>query len=176
MGFYASLPLLAGVMGDLLGGTVSDLWAKRTGQLRLARRGVATTGFFLAALGVVLAVYAENSVVSVAYSCIAVFGLELTVGVSWAVTLDVGGDFAGSVSAVMNTCGNIGGAIAAAVSAYLAEAYGWNAPFLVVAGLCVLAGLLFLGIDAGTTFFAGGSRPHVHSGSTAASVPQEAGS
>ena len=39
MGFYSSLPLLAGVGGDLLGGWISDIWAKRTGNLKLARRG-----------------------------------------------------------------------------------------------------------------------------------------
>jgi MFS family permease len=159
MGFYASVPLLAGVVGDLSGGTISDLWAKRTGQLRFARRVVAVSGFFAAAMGVILAILASDPFISVAYSCLATFGLELTVGVSWAVTLDVGGDFAGSVSAVMNTCGNLGGAISAAVSAYLARAYGWNAPFLVVAALCVLAGLLFLKIDAGRKIFADGSDP-----------------
>ena len=39
----------------------------------------------------------------VLFSCLAVFGLELTVGVTWALPLDIGGDYAGSVSAVMNT-------------------------------------------------------------------------
>ena len=34
MGFYASLPLLAGAAGDLLGGTVSDRFAKRFGNLK----------------------------------------------------------------------------------------------------------------------------------------------
>ena len=28
MGFYASLPLLAGTAGDLAGGWISDVWAK----------------------------------------------------------------------------------------------------------------------------------------------------
>ena len=41
MGIYASLPLLAGAAGDLFGGTVSDLCARRFGNLKLARRSVA---------------------------------------------------------------------------------------------------------------------------------------
>ena len=49
MGFYASLPLLAGAAGDLLGGTVSDRCAKRFGNLKVARRAVALAGFLLAA-------------------------------------------------------------------------------------------------------------------------------
>jgi sugar phosphate permease len=38
MGFYASLPLLAGTLGDLLGGWISDWLGHRTGNLRLARK------------------------------------------------------------------------------------------------------------------------------------------
>jgi len=48
MGFYASLPLLAGAAGDLLGGTLSDRFAKRFGNLKMARRLVALAGFLLA--------------------------------------------------------------------------------------------------------------------------------
>jgi sugar phosphate permease len=76
------------------------------------------------------------------------FGLEVTVGISWAIPLDIGGDYAGSVAAVMNSCGNIGGAISPTVLAYLVRAYGWNVPFLVAAGLCAAGAALFLKIDA----------------------------
>lgn len=148
MGFYASLPLLAGTVGDLLGGWLSDWLGKRTGNLRLARKLVAVTGFLLAAGFIVPATLTENPYNCVWYTCAAVFGLELTVGVSWAIPLDIGSDYAGSVSAVMNTCGNIGGAVSPLALAYLVKAYGWNRPFLVAAALCVLGGLLFSRIDA----------------------------
>ncbi len=48
MGFYASLPLLAGVAGDICGGWFSDLALKRTGNLKFARRVVAIPGFLIA--------------------------------------------------------------------------------------------------------------------------------
>jgi len=148
MGYYASLPLLAGTAGDLMGGVWSDWWLKRTGNLKMARRGVAVSGFLLAAAGILPAALTTDSIYCVWFSCIAVFGLELTVGVSWALPLDIGGDYAGSAAAVMNTCGNIGGAISPALLAYLVNGYGWNVPFLVAAGLCVAAAVLFLKIDA----------------------------
>jgi len=44
MGFYASLPFLAGSAGNLLGGWISDRWAARTGDLKIARRGIAIAG------------------------------------------------------------------------------------------------------------------------------------
>jgi MFS family permease len=148
MGYYASLLLLAGTVGDVLGGWMSDLWAKRSGDLRIARRLVGTGGFLLSALSMIPACLTTNPFTSVWFSCLALFGLELTVGVSWAITLDIGADSAGSVSAVMNTCGNIGGAIGSALSAYLVVYLGWKAPFLVMAGLSFLAAALYLQINA----------------------------
>ena len=148
MGFFAMLPLLAGTVGDLLGGTISDALFRRTGNLRLARRAVAMAGFVLAALGIVPATLTDDPVACVVYSCLGVFGLELTVGVSWAIPLDIGGDYAGSVSAVMNTWGNVGGAISPALLAYLVKRSGWEAPFLVASGLCLVAAVLYLKIDA----------------------------
>jgi sugar phosphate permease len=153
MGAYASLPLLAGTAGDLLGGWISDIWARRTGNLKMARRGVAIFGFLLAAVCILPATFTSNPIHSVWYTCVAFFGLELTVGISWAVTLDIGGDCAGSVSAVMNTCGNIGGAISPAVLAYLVQYYGWNVPFVVAAGFCVIGAALFAQVDATRRIF-----------------------
>ena len=82
--------------------------------------------------------------ISILFFALALFGLELTVGVSWAVTLDIGGDCAGSVSAVMNTLGNIGAALAAVVTGYIVKHSGWTAAFSVLSVLCVIAAALFL--------------------------------
>jgi sugar phosphate permease len=148
MGFYASLPLLAGVAGDLLGGWVSDRVLHRTGNVNLARRWVAVAGFIVCAAATVPAALTADAQVSVAFYSLAFFALEWTVGISWAVPLDIGGDFAGSVSALMNTFGNIGGAISATVLAWLVKQFGWDVPFLITGGLTAIAALLYLRIDA----------------------------
>lgn len=153
MGFYASLPLLAGTVGDLLGGSLSDRFAKRSGDLKSARRSVAMAGFLLAAGAILPATFTRSPTMSVWYTCLAVFGLETTVGVSWAIPLDIGGDYAGSVSSVMNACGNIGGAISPALLAYLVRSYGWNVPFVIASAMCVAAAALFGGIDATRKIF-----------------------
>ena len=155
MGFYASLPLLAGVVGDVFGGWFSDLLAKWTGDLKMARRTVGAGGFLLSALCIVPACLTTNPFASVWLSCLAMFGLESTVGVSWAITLDIGADSAGAVSSLMNTWGNTGGAIASALSAYLIVLRGWNAPFLVMAALSVVAMLLSLRINASQRLLTG---------------------
>src|SRR5580698_10740428 len=51
MGFYASLPLLAGTLGDLAGGWLSVRVLRRTGNVTYARRIVGIAGFIIAAVG-----------------------------------------------------------------------------------------------------------------------------
>ena len=116
------------------------------------RTSVSTTAScslsWVAAAGILPATLTTDPQTCVLWSCIAFFGLELTVGVAWAIPLDIGGDCAGSVSSVMNMCGNIGGAISPAALAYLVKAYGWNVPFLVASSLCAIAAALYAKIDA----------------------------
>jgi sugar phosphate permease len=147
MGMFASLPLMAGVCGDILGGVVSDHIAKSTGNLAFGRRIIGIVGFAVSAIAIPFGVLSVNPYVGVAWFCLAVFALELTVGVSWAMTLDMGGNFAGSVSAVMNTCGNIGGTLAAVLTGYIFTAAGWVPAFLVLSGLAVIAALCMFIID-----------------------------
>ncbi len=154
MGFYASLPLFAGVVGDLAGGWISDILLRRSGNVTWARRVVGVAGFVIAAAGIIPATLTADPRASVAFSCLAFGGLELTVGVSWAIPLDIAGDFAGSAAALMNSIGNIGAAISPTVVAYLVTGYGWNVPFLVASALCVVAMLIYSRIDAAKHIFA----------------------
>ena len=66
------------------------------------------------------------------------FFLECTIGPSWAVPMDVGGEYSGTVSGMMNMGGNIGGAISPMVFAILARYYSWVAPFIVAAVLLLI--------------------------------------
>ncbi len=147
MGFYASLPFLAGAAGNLAGGWLSDRWAARTGNLKSARRGIAVMGFLIAAVSILPATFSSDTNASVLLSCVSVFGLELTVGVAWAIPLDIGGDYAGSIASIMNTFGNIGGAISPVLLGYLLGSYGWTVPFVVSSILCLAAIFFCCGID-----------------------------
>jgi sugar phosphate permease len=149
MGYFTSLTLAAGVVGDLCGGFFSDLIIHRTGRLKFARQSVAIAGFLIAAVLIPLACWADTPYLTAFLFGVAVFGLELVVGNAWAVTLDIGGHFAGSCSAVMNTFGNVGGAIVATATGFIVSGHGWNAAFYVVAGFCLAGALLFSQIDAG---------------------------
>ena len=158
MGLYASLPLFAGFIGDMVGGWASDRLAHRTRNLKMARQVVAITGFLIAAAGIIPATLTASPQACVWFSCIGVFGIEVTVGVSWAIPLDIGGDYAGSVSAVMNTFGNIGGAVSSTALGFLVKGFGWNVPFLTASALCLFAAILFSRIDATRVILPGTKR------------------
>jgi len=147
MGMYASLPLMAGVGGDLLGGWASDRLVPRMG-ITWARRIIAIIGFLGAGGFIMMAINIPDPQTGIWVFALAVFFLELTVGVSWAVALDIGDEFAGSVSATMNTVGSIGQTGAAVGTGYLVTAYSWNAAFSVLGVLGVIAAILFTRIDA----------------------------
>ena len=148
MGWYSSLPLLAGVVGNLAGGWLTDLLFHRTGNVTRARRLVGMGGFLLAGAAIVPATLLADPKLCVAFSCVAFGALEMTIGASWAIPLDIGGDYAGSAAALMNTCGNLGGAISPTVIAYLVTKFGWNVPFMVGVGMNVLAAVIWSRIDA----------------------------
>ena len=66
MGFFASLPLAAGVVGDICGGVFSDMIIHRTGRIKFARQSVAIVGFLIAAVCCPLAVLEPDRYLSAA--------------------------------------------------------------------------------------------------------------
>ena len=148
-GLAASIPLLAATVTNITGGWISDKLAHRWSDLRRGRTRVSVIGFAIAGLALIPGVLVKNNIISLAWITLALAGLELTVAVSWAICLDIGGEFTGSVSAVMNTLGNLGGAIAAVVIGYLSTLFGWNWPFLTASVLCIIAALLATRINPG---------------------------
>jgi MFS family permease len=143
----ASIPLLAATLTNITGGVLSDWLARRLGDLRRGRLIVSISGFIVAAVALLPGVLAGSPMVALAWLTIALGGLELTVAVSWAICLDIGGEYCGSVSSVMNTFGNLGGAISAVMVGYLATLFGWTSPFLMASVLCLFSALVVSLID-----------------------------
>ena len=146
-GVFAGLPLLAGAVTNTLGGWVSDRLSASRG-LRFGRRSTAIAGFIVGVAFIVPGVLTANPYVAVACLTLAAAGLEFTTGVSWAVAIDVGHEYAGTVSAMMNMFGNLGGALSPLVFGMLVQWTGrWELPFLIASALCVVAALTWLKID-----------------------------
>jgi sugar phosphate permease len=143
LGIWGSVPLLAGMAGDITGGTLSDLILKATGKAKLARRVVAAPGFLLASAFVIPAALTTNKFSSIVCLAVSFFFLEWVIGPAWAVPMDVGGQFSGTVTGVMNMVGALGGASTAVVYGSLFNRGFWVAPFLVSAGVMLLGALIW---------------------------------
>jgi sugar phosphate permease len=143
LGLVASLPLIAGMVGDIAGGTLTDAVYRKTGRLRLARRLVAAPAMLVS--GVFLVPAATTQSVWVAIVCLtgSLFFLELVIGPAWAVPMDVGGEYSGTVTGVMNMAGSLAASFSPIVFGFFAQRGSWIAPFLVTAGVLLLGALIW---------------------------------
>jgi MFS family permease len=143
----ASVPLLAATFTNVAGGLLSDKLVSHWKDLRRGRLVVSRAGFCIAGLALLPGVLATSPVLAIVCLTVALAGLESTVAVSWAMCIDIGGNYSGSVSSVMNTLGNLGGALGAVVVGYLATGFGWTSPFIVACILCLLSSVLVGRVD-----------------------------
>lgn len=140
---FATAVLLAGVVGDTVGGVVSDRVFRLTGNLARARRNV-IVGSLLGSLICLAPIFIVQEI-GVLALCLgaAFFCLELTIGPIWAVPMDIAPKHSGTASGIMNT----GSALAAIASPWLfgiiIDATGnWNLPFAGSIALLLLGAVL----------------------------------
>ena len=140
---YSSTVFAAGVVGDYVGGVLSDSILRRTGDLRKARRNVIVAAFLSSAVFLVPIFLTRDLNVIVFSLAGAFFCAELVIGPIWAVPMDIAPKYSGTASGFMNT----GSAIAAVLSplafGYLADLTGnWHVPFIGSLGLLLLGAAL----------------------------------
>jgi len=138
-GIFASLPLAAGVVGDAFGGWLTDRLLIKTNNLKFSRRSVAIVAMLGCGTCTLFAALSASPLAALCYLTAAMFFLEMTIGPAWAVPMDIGGEFSGTVSGMMNMGGQFVGALSPTVFGYLVSRGSWVAPF------GVSAGLLFIG-------------------------------
>jgi ACS family glucarate transporter-like MFS transporter len=144
--YYGMLPFLAMATCSPLGGWMSDRLTRRYGK-KIGRCGVASAGLGLAAVFLALGTAAADVRLATIVLAGGAGALYISSSSFWSATADLGGNSAGSVSGVMNMGNQIGGALTASLTPLIAKHFGWSAPFLVAAGLCVLASLAWFTVD-----------------------------
>jgi sugar phosphate permease len=134
-GLFASMPLMAGVIGDAFGGWLTDKLLLKTNNLKFARRSVAIVAMLGCGTSTLFAAMSASPFTAVYCLTVAMFFLEMTIGPAWAVPMDIGGEFSGTVSGMMNMGGQFVGALSPTIFGYLVSRGSWVAPFVVSAGL-----------------------------------------
>jgi MFS family permease len=151
----SGLPFLCGAAGALVGGRLSDRLVLRLG-LRWGRSLIGVGGFTGAGLCVLATGFAVSAWQAVVLLCLAFLINDLAIPVIWAVSADIGGRYAGTVAAVMNTVGAIGAIISPIlipyILAWLPAAWSpeqrWQVIFAGLASAWFLGAVAWLFIDA----------------------------
>jgi sugar phosphate permease len=144
LGIVGALPLLTAMFGEITGGALADFAYRKTGKLRFSRRVVTAPAMLLAGVFVIPAALADSTLTAVLFLSISSFFLDMVVGPSWAVTMDIGGQFSGTVAALMNMTGALGASISPVVFGYFAAQNSWVAPFFVNAGILLTGTLIWM--------------------------------
>jgi len=145
-GWLTTLPFIAMAVGSLLGGWLSDAITKARGK-RQGRCLLAAGAIGLAAILIALGTRIADTNTAVIYLAAGAGALYLSQSSFWSVSADIGKKSAGSVSGVMNMGAQTGSAISATLTPYIGGHFGWNASFLVAAGLCACGALAWLFVN-----------------------------
>jgi ACS family glucarate transporter-like MFS transporter len=156
--YYAMLPFIAMAVCSPLGGWISDRLTKTRG-IRVGRCGIAVFGIAFAAVFIALGTQVESARLASVVLAGGAGALYLSQSSFWAVTAEIAGPYSGTVSGIMNMGGQIGGAMTAMMSPWIAENLGWTASFLAAAGLCAVASVLWFLVDPNRRLFEPDAEP-----------------
>jgi ACS family glucarate transporter-like MFS transporter len=95
-------------------------------------------GMLFCCIGLSLAAISGSKWATLLWLTLALGSLGLTTNSAWTTCSDIGGKYAGSVSAWMNFVGNIVGGAAPMITAWVVTHYGWRAAILVTAATGVI--------------------------------------
>lgn len=146
LALFAALPLAAGVVGDTVGGVVSDRVLARTGDIRRARGTQLAICLVLSTVCIVPAALVSSPILSVVLLSLSFFFLELNNAVLWSLPMDIASAHAGTASGMMNTGFGIAGIISPSIFGWLIDTTGgaWQVPFLATGALMVAGALVAL--------------------------------
>ena len=143
---YSIFPFIAMTIGCLLGGVASDWiarrWSRRAGRSILPAIALAGTAVLLIAGSRAHATATASAVLACGAGC-----LYLSQSCYWSASADFGGQHSGVVSGVMNFACQIGGAVTASLTPFLASRFGWNTSFVAATSLALVGAIAWLLVD-----------------------------
>jgi MFS transporter, ACS family, glucarate transporter len=141
-------PLLLGAVGCLIGGRLSDILIRRTGNKRWGRSLQGVFGFGMAGLVTLFIPSLPTHELVILALCLASLFQDLAIPIIWAVTADVGERYAATVAGCMNCINGAGGILGIWLAPILANNYGWNRVFIINGAVYLAGALLWLRVNA----------------------------
>lgn len=139
-------PSIAGFVGGILGGYISDLLIRQGWTVSWARKTPYILGMLIGAL-LILAAFVDSNIAVVAIVSLAFLGKGIATGAgTWAIVADTAPrDSVGLAGSIFNCVGNIAGIVTPILFGYLAEVTGsYNMGLYFVASHCLLAAVVYL--------------------------------
>jgi len=136
---FTSGVFAAGMIGDTVGGLLSDWIYERTGNINAARRNTVILAF-LGSFALMSLVYFTHDPFQVAL-CLAasLFFLEMSEGPVWAVPMDIAPRYAGIAGSFVSTAAGLGAVLSPAAFGFVADLTGsFLPPFLMSLGFLIL--------------------------------------
>jgi MFS transporter, ACS family, glucarate transporter len=140
------IPFLAMTVCCLGGGIASDWLSKKFG-MRYGRCGIAAFSLVLTAVFLIIGSHVSGPYLASIILAGGAGALYLSQSSFWAVSADIAGERAGVVSGAMNMGCQVGGAVTASLTPYLAGRWGWNFAFVFAAALATAGGALWFLVD-----------------------------
>ncbi len=135
---YAMLPFLSMTVCCLAGGVLSDRLTQRYG-LRVGRCLLASSAMVVTALFLVIGSQTERPQLAGLILAGGAGVLYISQSSFWSVSADIAGDNSGIFSSIMNMGGQIGGAVTASLTPWIALRYGWTTSFAIAASLALVS-------------------------------------
>lgn len=149
MGWYASLPWIAGFVAQPLAGWISDRLIQRGVSVTVSRKTIVISMQLLAA-SVVLAGYAQDAMTAVWLLTLSVACESASTSVLWATCTDVAPPkAAGSLAGIMNTSGALAGILAPIITGFLVKTTGSFQQALLIGSCMVVLAAASMGFVVG---------------------------
>ena len=145
--FMASVPLMCGLAGTLIGGRVTDLLVPKLG-LKWGRRLPWSMTRFISMTAFLISLTLDSPWAVTAAMALVALGTDMGIACAWAFCQDVGGRHVGSILGWGNMFGNLGATVSPILLNWVIESYGWPQMFMTCAAAFALSGTMSLGIDA----------------------------
>ncbi len=140
---YAMLPFVSMTVCCLAGGALSDRLTGKYG-LRVGRCGLATVALLLTAIFLVVGSQVHSPLLAGIILAGGAGALYLSQSSFWSVSVDIAGRSSGIFSSMVNTGGQIGGAVTASLTPWIAQSYGWTTSFAIAAILSIVGAICWM--------------------------------
>jgi ACS family glucarate transporter-like MFS transporter len=142
-GLYAMLPPICMTIFSLVGGSLSDQLTRKHG-LRVGRCYLASFSLVLTSIFLLWGSQVHSPQLGGVTLAGAAGALYLSQSTFWSVSVDIAGRNSGIFSSMVNMAGQIGGALTASLTPWIAQRFGWTTAFAVAAGLAVVGAACWL--------------------------------